>query len=40
MPIETMKIIKENAEKCGLSPAMTARSVLCEHFKRKKALTL
>jgi len=36
MPIETMKLIKENCRKNADYLRKTARSVLCEHFKQKK----
>ena len=36
MPVGVMKIIKQHADSKGLSPAMMARSVLCEQFKEVK----
>jgi len=36
MPTRTMKVIKQQADNEGLSPAMVARKSLCEIFKEKK----
>ena len=36
MPVVVMDRIRELADEKGLTPEMTARSVLCEHFKQKK----
>jgi len=36
MPTRTMKIIKQDADSKGLSPAMVARIALCEQFKEIK----